>query len=160
MTRGRRKLTVYLAGPITGCDYAGATDWREKVAEELGDDFICLSPMRAKEYLANETDIAKSYDAEYAEGEGLCSALSSAKGINARDAWDCRTADVVFVNLLGAKRVSIGTVMEVAWAFIARKPSIVVQEKGNIHEHPMMYESSSFVVENLETGIQVLKALR
>lgn len=160
MARGRRKLSVYLAGPITGCNYGEATDWRELVADALGEDFICLSPMRAKEYLENETDIAKSYDAEYEEGGGLASALSSAKGINARDAWDCRTADVVFVNFLGAKRVSIGTCMEVAWAFESRKPCIIVQEHGNIHEHPMMYESASFVVEDLETGIAVLKALR
>jgi hypothetical protein len=33
-----------------------------------------------------------------------------------RDRFDATRCDVLLVNLLGAERVSIGTMMEVAWA--------------------------------------------
>src|SRR5260221_181803 len=45
--------TVYLAGPITGLDYAGATDWRNEAKLQLALEGITgLSPMRGKEYLS------------------------------------------------------------------------------------------------------------
>ena len=43
---------VYLAGPIRGCSYDNATDWREYAIKELAKDgIIGVSPMRAKEFL-------------------------------------------------------------------------------------------------------------
>ena len=42
--------TVYLAGPITGLTYDGATDWRHAVAADLNSVGIKgLSPMRGKD---------------------------------------------------------------------------------------------------------------
>jgi len=44
--------TVYLAGPIAGCSYAGCTEWRGEAIRHLDEFGIKgLSPMRAKEYL-------------------------------------------------------------------------------------------------------------
>lgn len=44
---------VYLAGPISGQSYDGATSWREEAKEELSSwsDIIGYSPMRGKTYL-------------------------------------------------------------------------------------------------------------
>src|SRR5271157_1829498 len=99
---------VYLAGPITGLTYQGCTDWRQKAMDYLAEYGIQgLSPLRAKDYLLNETSIADTYDDTI---------LSSQRGIFARDKFDCERSDVIFVNLLGAQRVSIGTVMEIGWA--------------------------------------------
>lgn len=98
----KRTLKLYLAGPITGCGYGDCTDWREYVQRELGKEYICLSPMRSKTYLKGVSDIAKSYEGADADGRKLCDMgqiLSSNKGINRRDSWDCQSADVILMNL-------------------------------------------------------------
>ena len=46
---------VYLAGPIMGNDYSGATDWRREAASKLESWGIrAVSPMRGKENLGKE----------------------------------------------------------------------------------------------------------
>lgn len=146
---------VYLAGPITGLTFGGATNWRDQVRDQVHYSIQTISPLRGKQYLEERSSkdgvIQMSYE-EYP--------LSSARGINTRDHWDVMRCDAVFVNLLGFDRVSIGTVMEIAWAHAYRKPVILVMEdEGNIHEHAMIRESIGFRVNSLEKGIEVLEAL-
>ena len=154
---------VYLAGPITGLSFEGCTDWREYAIKELGSVGITgLSPMRSKDYLQRERIVGDCYEDKV---------LSCARGIITRDRWDTTRCDIILVNLLGAERVSIGTVMEIAWADLARIPSIVVMEPaqleatgtassvGNIHEHSMLREATGFRVETLEEGLNVAKAI-
>jgi len=144
---------IYLAGAITSLNYAQATDWRIKVAEELF-PLECLSPLRYKSYLSEEKVILDSYDQE------TYSALSTPRGILARDFYDATRCDLIFVNLLGTTRVSIGTMLEIAWAYGKRIPIIQVIEKtGNIHEHSMVNECVDFRVETLEEGIHIAKAI-
>ena len=111
-------MLVYLAGPISGTSYGESTDWRESIAEKIY-PHTALSPMRGKSYLSSEAAIADSYDTP----------LSCAKGIITRDRWDVERCDIVLVNLLGASRVSIGTMMEIAWADAYRKPVVLVMEE-------------------------------
>lgn len=143
---------VYLAGPITGLTFEGCTDWREFAIKELKAVGITgLSPMRAKDYLKNETFIGDEYQN---------TVLSSSRGIITRDRWDTSRCDLLLVNFLGAERVSIGTVMEMAWADICRIPIIVVMEPvGDLHDHSMIREVTGFRVESLEEGLRVAKAI-
>ena len=150
---------VYLAGPITGLSYGDTTDWRQhvKTALQWSDTpqwIEAYSPMRAKEYLAKEKVIQDRYD--YLPDD----VLSTAKGITTRDRWDCLTCDLLFVNLLGAKKVSIGTVLEIAWADSKRTPIVLVMEKNdNIHEHAMIDECVGFRVDTLDKAINVTKSI-
>jgi nucleoside 2-deoxyribosyltransferase len=143
---------VYLAGPITGCSYEGCTDWREYAIKELDTVGITgLSPMRAKDYLQRERIVGDCYDDKV---------LSSARGIITRDRWDTTRCDAILVNLLGAEQVSIGTIIELAWADLSRTPSIVVMEPDqNVHEHSMVREMIGFRVETLEEGLNVAKSI-
>jgi nucleoside 2-deoxyribosyltransferase len=137
---------VYLAGPITGISYGEAVDWREharKFLREFGIDGY--SPMRAKDYLRGEKQIASFYQAD--------TPLSTSRGIMTRDRWDVRTADLVLVNVLHAQKVSIGTVMEIAWADMLRTPVVLVAEEQNVHAHPMISEATGFRVDTLEAGL-------
>lgn len=145
------KHKVYLAGPIAGLNYSGAQNWRSDVAKALDSDRIeTLTPMRGKQFLKELGDITKvSYD----------DVVANSKGVTRRDFNDTVTSSCVFVNLLGSQKVSIGTVMEIAWAFQARVPSIVIMEKGNVHEHLMIEEACHYVVDNLEAGIRLAKLL-
>lgn len=146
------KPLVYLAGPITGLSFGSATDWREAARTYFDAHNInALSPLRGKSYLQQETNIKDSY-------EDL--PLSSQRGIYARDKFDCERADVVLVNLLGAQRVSIGTVMEIAWASGKNKPIVLVMEDAaNLHDHAMVREAAAFRVNNFDDAFFIVNVL-
>lgn len=153
--------TVYLAGPIAGLGYADAVDWREAVKRDLEATGIIrgLSPMRAKEYLANvERDVGFSATCEE---YGHLSPLSGPRGIMTRDHFDATRCDVLLVNLLGAKKVSIGTVMEIAWAWAKKTPVVVAIEPdgSNVHEHCMVTEAIGMRCATLDEAVHVVKAI-
>lgn len=152
--------TVYLAGPISGLGYDAAMDWREIAARDLELYGIKgLSPLRAKEYLRHVTgDIGFSATcAEY----GSLSPLSGPRGIMTRDRFDATRCDVLLVNLLGAKKVSIGTMMELAWADLKRTPIVAAMEAdgSNPHEHAMVTEAIGFRCVSLAEALHVTRSI-
>jgi nucleoside 2-deoxyribosyltransferase len=135
---------VYLAGPISGENYLDATEWRVDAKRILSDNGITgYSPMRGKAYLSKEEQIQDSYSDH---------TMSSITGINVRDYNDCRTADAILVNLLEAKKVSIGTVMEIAWGRAFSVPVVIVMERESIHDHGML-TYGNIIVSTIEEGI-------
>jgi predicted small integral membrane protein len=208
--------TVYLAGPIAGLSYKGATDWRDQAIASLAEAGIRgLSPMRAKEYLrgaekkmehpypvGTRVQVAGpdggegkvvgfgeanvSYYVEFSdelggtahwhrskveaidtqgfsatcEEYGHLSPLSSPRGIMTRDRFDATRCDVLLVNLLGAAKVSIGTVMEIAWADLKRTPIVAcIEATGNPHEHCMVNEAVGFRCTSLDEGLHVVRSI-
>jgi len=141
---------VYLAGPISGIGYGDSMDWREIANERFYGTIRGLSPLRGKQYLNNETNMKSVYD------EHL---LSSQRTIYARDKFDCLRSDIILVNLLGAKTVSIGTCMEIAWGAQNNTPIVLIMEENNIHEHPMLSEACPFIVDNLDAGIVAVESI-
>lgn len=142
-----RDFLVYLAGPITGTTFGECTDWREYVKSKFPPNIIGLSPMRGKDYISHEGPIKHDY-------EGY--PLSSAKGITARDTFDVTRSDLIFVNLLGATKVSIGTVLEIGMAHILNKQIVVVmEEKGNPHEHAMIADMTKYLLFDLDEAINL-----
>lgn len=154
VARGSRPR-VYLAGPITGLSYGGATDWRESVSKELWPEVVGVSPMRGKDYLKMIPTIGGTSSEAYTR----MSVISHPKGVITRDRWDVATCDAVLMNLLGAERVSIGTMIEAGWADAHRKPVIVVREEKNIHSHMMLDEIAGYTVDNLEEAVHIVKLL-
>lgn len=148
--------TVYMAGPITGLNFKGATDWRHYVADELAKAGIkALSPLRGKEYLAS-LPILSGHGKEYAH----MGVLSSSRGVMTRDRFDATRCDVLLANLLDYPKVSIGTTMEIAWADQKRTPIVcAMEESGNPHEHMMINEAIGFRVPTLDEAIHVIKAI-
>lgn len=144
----------YLSGPISGESYARATDWRDKFKQNIlantGGKVKCLSPMRGKHYLENVQEL----DAVAAEG-----VLSGGPSILAGDYADVMNADIIVVNLLGAKRVSIGSVLEIAFAYTKHTPVVLVIEDGveNIHTHLMLFAMCGFKVNNLEDAETIVE---
>ena len=64
------------------------------------------------------------------------------------------------MNLLGAERVSIGTVMEIAWAHDHKIPIVAAMEpEGNLHDHPMLRDSISVRVSSLDEAIEAVVAI-
>lgn len=151
-----RQFKVYLAGPITGHTFDDAADWREQCKTELAKFGIHgLSPLRAKEYL-REIGVISGTGEEYAH----LGSMSLPRGVTTRDRYDATRCDCLMVNLIGAERVSIGTVMEIAWADLARLPIVVAMEaSGNPHEHMMLAEATGFRVPSIEEALHVVKAI-
>lgn len=151
--------TVYLAGPISGLTYHEATGWRDLVTAELREFGIkCQSPMRAAVHLRHAAGVLG--DCEIQAGtKPAVEAMSTPRGVVARDKFDSTRCDVLLVNLLGAKRVSIGTCVEIGWANALNIPIIVVMEAGNIHNHAFIRESASFITESLSDSVYIVKAI-
>lgn len=148
---------VYLAGPITGLTYGECTDWREYAVRSLADAGIkAVSPMRGKEYLQREQGLMSADGNKYS----AYGALSTNRGIMTRDHFDTQRCDVLLVNLLGAKQVSIGTVMEISFAHTRQIPIIcAMEQQDNPHEHGMILEAIGFRVPMLDDALQLVKAI-
>lgn len=145
---------IYLAGPITGLSFDDCSDWREQAIMILtGRGMQGISPLRAKEYLKNYTTIEDGLDLED-------TVLSSQRGIYFRDKFDCERADLVIVNFLGAKKVSIGSVMEIAWATTKNTPIVLImEEKGNVHDYSLINEACPFRVTSLSEAIRITETI-
>jgi nucleoside 2-deoxyribosyltransferase len=146
--------SIYLAGPITGLTFGESESWRDLVKRSLKQAGIdCFSPLRAQEHTLRHRGIllATSYEDD---------PMTSADGIMFRDHWDVKTRDLTFANVLAAKEKSIGTSMELAWAYAYCKPVVLVMEKtGNVHEHCMFRKAGVFSVQTLGEGIELAKAI-
>ena len=108
--------------------------------------------MRGKQFLGSEKHIEASTDVYQ-------NPITTHKAITRRDMFDTLRATCLFVNLLGATRVSIGTCMELAWAYQNQIPTIVLMEKDNVHHHAMLNETCTYVVDNLDQAINLVKYL-
>lgn len=141
---------VYLCGPITGISYKGAVDWRNYAAERLRDaGFMPLSPMRGKAFLEKETCIRDSYAGEES---------ATKHSIFNRDKFDCVRSELLLMNLAGAKQVSVGSVMELAWSHMAGNFCVVVMEDGNPHVHAFVREAAAVVFGDLDEALDYITA--
>ena len=155
------KGKVYLAGPITGLNFKGSVDWRNQAREYLAQHgIIGLSPMRGKEYLEQ---IAKDKPfTNDGDKYQIISPLSTNRGITTRDRWDATRCDVLLVNFLpshGQGKVSVGTVLEMAWADAKRIPIVCVMPPGNEHEHGMIDQIIGFRTVTLEDALDLVVAI-
>lgn len=146
--------TVYLSGPITGLTYEGCTDWRSHARKWLAEFGVeGLSPMRGKEFLRGKGTITDGMSAV------ISNFMSQDAAIVTRDRMDATKCDMMLCNLLGATQVSIGTMIELGWADLARVPVVLVVERaGNIHEHAFVRQLSGYRVDTLEAGLDLIGA--
>jgi len=146
---------VYLAGPIRGLNFDGASNWRDHATSELEKHGVTgYSPLRAKKHLLEHLDVLDE------RRNKVDHPIVSPQGVVGRDRFDVQTCDLMLVNLLGATEVSIGTMFELAWADILRKPVILVMEdEGSIHEHFFIRQTVMYSVQDLDEAIQLTAAV-
>jgi nucleoside 2-deoxyribosyltransferase len=144
---------VYLCGQITGLSYEAARyGWREQVCKAVSGTNICaISPMRAKDSLSQVNELSCWGDP--------ASVLSCPKGLTTRDRYDVERSDIIFANLLGMDRVSVGSMIEFGWADAMRIPILCVMEEDNPHQHAMVLDVVGWQCHTLEEGIAVMKAV-
>ena len=153
-----RKPLVYLAGGIANLTGAEVINWRLEAAKQLAErDIDALDPMRAKRQRWTPSGVVSANFHDYADA----GVFFTSRGIMARDSTDVRRCDALLVNLLGLQKPSLGTIMELAWAFILPKPAVIAIEKsGNPHDnHPMIHEAMPFRVDSLDEAIDAVAVI-
>ena len=146
------KKYLYPAGSIRGKTYEEANEWRKILQELLWHKMILLNPLRGKEELKGQVITLELMEAS-------TNPLIQPKGVVRRDLWDIRRCDAMIVNLLDAEEVFQGTIFEMGFAHALLKPIVVMMEDDNIHYHPFVTETASFVVPTLEEAVDILSHL-
>jgi nucleoside 2-deoxyribosyltransferase len=140
---------VYLAGPISGVATSEATSWRGQFKALLKPDIQCLSPVR------DQIDSSPDYPLTMEK-------VRHGKGSVSRDRMDIMRSDLVVVNFVGAKGVSIGSVGEMFWADAYRKPVVLIIEDDkpdNPHFHLFILELASWRFASLEQAAQKVNVI-
>ena len=123
--------TIYLCGPINGCTNSECLDWRELV-KTWG--FKTLDPMR-RDYRDKDEDCVKE--------------------IVELDKIDVINSDIILVNYI---KPSVGTSMEVLYAFERGKLIIVVSDKNTVIS-PWMKYHSQFIVNSFNEAKELIQNL-
>lgn len=141
--------TVYLAGPIAGCDKAEANDWREEMAERLARYNIRgISPLRCEPVIGDRYGLTY-HDEKFGSARAICS----------KNEFDTRNCDMVLCYLpraLNDKRPSYGTIMELAWAYLLNKRPILVTDCPVLRKHPLVNSSAGWVLRTLDEAEAVI----
>jgi len=128
----KRKIKMYLSGPILGCDKYTYKAWRDKTKKELANNkYIFLDPTLGEIF---------DKEAEHAD-EVVTSAQQSVE-----------EADVIFVYI---PFYSMGTSFEVFWAFQKNKKIIIALEAE--HESAFVRKFADYLFYSLEDAIDFLK---
>lgn len=146
--RGNMK-SVYLAGPIAGCDQAEANDWRHTVQAKLRSHGINgISPLRC------EPLIGDRYMLNYADPK-----FGTARAIGSKNIFDVRHCDMTLAYLpreINERRLSYGTIIELAWAHMIGKPTILVTDDPAVREHPVVNVCAGWLLGTLDEAAEVL----
>ena len=145
-------LKAYLCGPMTGQTVEQCSTWRETATDQLSDLYDCLSPLRGKDYLPpGKLEAFANVQNE------IGAVLSGAKGILSRDTWDVGRCDIVLAIFEDTDQVSIGSVMELAFAHAYRKPIVAVIDER--HQHPFIAGVITHLCPDFDTAIKVMRRL-
>jgi len=149
-----KRLSIYLAGPMTGLDidelYRLFHD-RARRLRELG--FNVLHPLMGKEHLLGQ-------------GEVLCGIkddnIASDRAILGRDRWMVRKADIVLADLTAAHDdPTLGTACEITWAWDQRNTLVITVGLGKGHsmDHPFIRQASNHIFDTYEEAEEYLPCL-
>lgn len=152
--------SIYLAGPIMGCDKGEANDWRRYVDNELvkktDGRLRGISPLRC------EPLVGDRYTAVYADPK-----FGTARAIGSKNFADVQRCDMTLAYFpalslegdtdgVNLRMPSLGTIIEIGWAFALRKPTIVVTNDKRIYDHPVVNTCAGWLLEDLDDGVEVL----
>ena len=127
---------MYGAGPITDLTDKQYLEWRLYAKKEFEKDGVgFIIPTRLQGLMGEKMGVIKDFG--YID-----------------------SSQVLLVNLLRSKKVSIGTVIEYGWATAlgwAKKEEktiiTIVEQHGNPHEHSFIRDLTDYIFEDLDSGI-------
>ncbi len=143
---GKRRQ-IYLAGPIGGLAFDKVEAGYAEKARRLEKYYDVMVPIVAHDCLRGEDNL---------KTHGFVHPVVSDHAIIERDRWMVIGSELMLADLAHADRVSIGTMMELAWAHDHGLHTVTVMEPGNIHEHAFVFEASDVVFSDLEDALDYL----
>lgn len=149
MTRDRP--LVYLAGAIEGRSYQEAVAWRQDAAQRLsGYGIVALDPLRGKPVEWNDaTDVVTVLDTP----------MTQPLAITTRDRSDVRRCNVMLAHFDNGPH-SVGTLIELGWADVWRKPVVALVAAGNpIRRHPMVQSIVGFWAADLDQAVAIVASV-
>lgn len=154
---------VYLAGPITGTAALDAQEWRQNQVLHDALRLQMWEPLSPFDGILgySQQDVEEEHSAavpawfeDSALGEG-----AALKAVN-KDFLYITHASAVLANFTGASHASIGSCVELGYAYGLGKPIIsVIESEDNIHYHPFPVGVSVAVVPTLEAAVVELQAI-
>jgi nucleoside 2-deoxyribosyltransferase len=138
--------TVYLCGPIGGLTFREANTWRQIAKYNLEPQMKVLNPLRDME----GTGLKCYGDPLNGDGEGI----APFDDRFLRDYADVMGCDAVLANFHGARRKSIGSAVELGWAFQRGIHVVTVMPKGNINEDIFLERCMGIRVDTLFEGVE------
>lgn len=151
------KPLIYMSCPMSGLTADEASAWIAAAREIIDPRASLLSPIR-KERCENPSHAFGNFPSS--------SMFGSDRAITASDRFDVMRSDMVICNLLHAKKVSIGAMIELGWADMGRKPIITILPRRGleinglpVHDHPMVRDISSWVVHSIEEAAQIVNTV-
>lgn len=148
--------TVYLSGPISGLTLAQARSWRDVAIDQLDSVGIRgVDPTRCENALKSIGEIS-AHGRDYAD----LNPLSRPRAVLVRDHRDAVSCDVLLANFLDATKASLGTAMEIAWAYHLHIPIVVaLRQDDPWHDHMMITGAALHVTHDLDDALDVTVAL-
>jgi hypothetical protein len=146
-------MKIYCVAPISGLAPADVFRYYNDTKAELtGLGYDVLIPMYGKGRRKTESTNF--------EAEGVTDfPLSTDHAIFTRDRWMVGMADVLFADLTGTTKVSIGSVMELAWGSMLNKHIVLVLPENNVHKHAFVLQAASVIYNNRADAVDYLRAL-
>lgn len=140
------KPLVYLAGPITGMQNNEISKWREGVKQQLSHICIFDDPTSRTFHSSDNLSTAER--------------KTIGKTVVTDSEISVSSADLILLNLKCAHRISIGSMIEVAWAAFLNKSIVVVIDKYNIHQSDLLLSEDcvSFVTDNLSDACAYIES--
>lgn len=142
--------TIYLALPITGRSYEEVVSDIHSTKDKLEEHYNVLHPMTGKAYLRNETKF---------RAEGFDNPVSTNHAIFERDMFMVKSSDIVLMNFTHANPMATGMTMELAWAALLGKHTIVILPKDSVHRHAFILEAADIIFETMDEALEYLDKL-
>lgn len=147
-------MIIYLVRPISGCSFEQVINYYEETTEilnEVGNQ--TLHAMMGKHTFKDEDGNPKMGWFRASDYEDP---VSTDRAIIGRDRWMTKKADIIYANFLDAERVSIGSVMELAWAFDYSKHVVLTMQKSTIHDHAFIKQCADVIFPSHQESLDYL----
>jgi hypothetical protein len=130
------------------------TAWRNDAKEQL-----ISAGYRVHDPLTGEKDL---WPEHHMDAKHKTKVPPSVAGATlSKDLRQVLDSDIILANLKGARKVSIGSVMELAWGLLEHKYILIVKGKRGAHAHPWIDKSQRFkIYSTIEEALDHLVLLR
>jgi hypothetical protein len=145
-------MKLYLSHPIKGLSGKVVFEYYDTAISLIDKSIQVLSPMTSKEFM--RADVI--FRGKYKDGGHP---LVTNHALKERDQWMVGLADIVLVDLSETKLASIGCCMELAWADLLGKHTVVVVESGSVHDHAFVLDCADVVFSTFIEAIHYINTL-